>query len=188
MKSLLKYVFVGLLYYIFVSFEENFIHKYIMHYRIDIPYFRETYDEHIKHHKSITKDFTTQNNGHENICFNVSTIIPICIANTLLLYAFFHKVAKFQTILTLVVFTQIIHAIIWNSYHSYIHSFNVNNICDIYGISKEHINENNIYSKWSIQNHKAHHYYKNDEKGNYNVVFPGADFILGTHNILPPTL
>lgn len=34
---------------------------------------------------------------------------------------------------------------------------------------------------WFIQNHTMHHLRKNEKKGNYNVTFPGADFILGLH-------
>ena len=43
---------------------------------------------------------------------------------------------------------------------------NINKICKntIYGLPKEYINENNIYVKWSLENHKAHHYYKGEEK------------------------
>ena len=40
-------------------------------------------------------------------------------------------------------------------------------------------NENNIFSCWIVNNHKAHHY---NPRGNFNIIFPGADFIFGTYN------
>jgi len=78
-----------------------------------------------------------------------------------------------------------IHMVIWNTMHSYVHFFDVNKICNVNGIPKEYIDENNVYVNWSLENHRAHHFYKNDEKGNWNVVFPGADYIFGTNNRLP---
>jgi hypothetical protein len=33
---------------------------------------------------------------------------------------------------------------------------------------------------WFKANHTMHHLRKGDEKGNYNVTLPGADWILGT--------
>ena len=77
--------------------------------------------------------------------------------------------------------------VVWNTLHSYIHKLEVNQICKnaVYGVPKEHVNEENPYVKWSLENHKAHHYFKGDEKGNWNVVFPGTDYILGTHNTIP---
>ena len=71
--------------------------------------------------------------------------------------------------------------------HTHLHHFEPDDICNnsLYGINKKYIDENNPYIKWVLDNHKAHHYYKGTEKGNYNIIYPGADYILGTHNVLP---
>ena len=43
--------------YMLATFEEYFIHKYIMHQMIDLTVLKETAEEHIKHHKATNSDF-----------------------------------------------------------------------------------------------------------------------------------
>ena len=38
---------------------------------------------------------------------------------------------------------------------------------------------NTSYIKWLITNHQAHHKYTNS---NFNIVFPGADYLFNTYN------
>ena len=173
--------------YIFSSFQELLIHKYIMHNDINLPYFKETYQKHIKHHIDTNKDFTIKDNNISNICFSFMTILPTFIVNVFVLYILFNTIVSLEIIIISIFLVLVAHMVIWNTMHCYVHYFDVNKICKntIYGLPKEYINENNIYVNWSLENHKAHHYYKGEEKGNWNVVLPGADFILGTHNTLP---
>jgi hypothetical protein len=174
--------------YMLATFEEYFIHKYIMHQMIDLPVLKETAEEHIKHHKATNSDYTIKENDHSNICFSFTTNLLPIILILFITYFLFRKIISTWIILLTIFLFYIIHIISWNTLHSYVHYFEVNTICTdtFYGIPKEYINENNIYVKWSLENHRAHHYYKGEQKGNWNVVYPGADYIMGTHNILPP--
>ena len=43
-------------------------------------------------------------------------------------------------------------------------------------------NKDNWYIKWVIKNHTKHHKVKGDKKGNFNIIYPGADYLLGTYN------
>jgi len=176
--------------YLFSSFEEYVIHKYVMHKKIDLPYLKETYEDHIKHHIDTNKDFTIKKNDHSNICFSFMTVVPLFIVTVFSLYIVFNTIISLNIIIISVVFFVIIHMVVWNTLHSYVHYFDVNTICKnaVYGLPKEYINEKNIYVKWSLDNHRAHHYFKDDKKGNWNVVFPGADYILGSHNTIPTTV
>ena len=173
--------------YFLSSFEEFFIHKYIMHRVINVPFLKETAEEHINHHIATNKDFTVKNNDHTNICFDFITILPIYLFTVFISYILFNKIVSLNVILLTVLVVILIHMVVWNTLHSYFHYFNVNTICKntIYGVPKEYINEDNFYVKWSLNNHRAHHYFKDEKKGNWNVVFPGADYILGTHNVIP---
>ena len=173
--------------YFLSSFLEVFIHKYIMHRVINIPYFKETAEEHIKHHIATNKDFSIKNNDSSNICFDFITILPVYFATVFILYIIFNKIISLNIILFTVLVAIIIHMVLLNTLHSYVHYFNVNEVCKntIYGIPKEYINKENIYVKWCLNNHRAHHYFKDDKKGNWNIIFPGADYILGTHNKMP---
>ena len=40
--------------------------------------------------------------------------------------------------------------------------------------------EKNMIIKWFIKNHKNHH---DNKDTNYNIVFPGADYLFGTRYI-----
>ena len=72
----------------------------------------------------------------------------------------------------------------WNSIHPYVHhkcgrdytflSLPCNTTKDMV--------KKNPFVKWLVNNHKKHHIYKGDEKGNYNVTIPGADFLYNTYN------
>ena len=48
-------------------------------------------------------------------------------------------------------------------------------ICIPKGVPRKYINEDNVYVKWVVNNHRAHH---DNSNGNYNIVFPGADFFV----------
>ena len=158
-----------------------------MHNVVKIPFLDEYGKDHIKHHIATNKDFTIKNNDPDNICFDFFTIIPLYVSTVLILYLFFNKMISLNIILIAVFITVCLHMVVWNTLHSYIHYFEVNDVCKntIYGIPSKYINEENFYVKWSLDNHRAHHYFKHEEKGNWNVVFPGADYIMGTHNKMP---
>jgi hypothetical protein len=177
-------IFLIALYFL-ATFGEYFIHKYLMHNIVKMPYLNEYGKEHIKHHVATNKDFTIKNNDSENICFNWMTIMPLYIISILIMYLLFNKIVGLNIILISVFLMLYLHTVIWNTLHSYVHYFDVNSVCEISGIPKEYVNENNFYVKWSLNNHRAHHYFKNDEKGNWNVVYPGADYIMGTHHSMP---
>ena len=76
--------------------------------------------------------------------------------------------------------------IIWNALHCRIHNVDADAACNkaLPNCPTKYITVNNPYVKWVVQNHQAHHLYKGREKGNWNVVIPGADYILGSHNKL----
>jgi hypothetical protein len=184
LKSILLFL-VGL--YLVLALEEYLIHKYVMHQKVDLPFIRDVHEEHIRHHIATNKDFTLKNEDHKNVCFTFMTIIPLFLIATSVLYIFFNTIISLPIIIFSVITAAIIHMNVWNTLHSYIHSVDVNKVCkkSLLGISKEYINEENIYVKWSVSNHRAHHSIKGDQKGNWNVVFPGLDYILGTHNTIP---
>jgi len=79
----------------------------------------------------------------------------------------------------------LVSAFVWNSLHSYVHYLEVGSYCST-GISLDKIGTNNAYIQWALNNHRAHHYFKGAEKGNFNVVYPGADYFFGTYNVIPP--
>jgi len=173
--------------YLLSSFEEYIIHKYLMHNVNKISFLASYGEEHIKHHIATNKDFSIKDNEPENICFDFFTILPMYLLTVTILYITFHRIISLDIILISVVIIICIAIVVWNTLHCYVHHFDVNTVCTntIYGIPKEYINPDNFYVKWSLDNHRAHHYFKHEEKGNWNIVFPGADYIMGTHHKMP---
>jgi len=75
----------------------------------------------------------------------------------------------------------LIYSMLWNTIHPKMHDFKLKlKLKD--GIPEfKGINMNNPMYQWLWYNHAIHHLQK-DNKGNYNIVFPGADFLLGTYH------
>ena len=160
-----------------------------MHNKIDLPYLDNEYDLHILHHKNVNSntEFTLKDDTLPGICFDNKISIILFIIIFIITYGLFHRLVSLNVILITCIVYSIYNKMMWNSLHSYVHNIDVYKICDnsVLNISKPYVNENNIYINWIIKNHQAHHYYKDKEKGNYNILFPGADYILGTHKTIP---
>ena len=42
-----------------------------------------------------------------------------------------------------------------------------------------------MWFDWMMLNHAQHHAVKGPSKGNYNIILPGFDYLMGTHNKPP---
>ena len=176
-------VFLVLLYWM-SSLEEWFTHKYLMHQKLDIPWFRNYATSHMEHHLAVNPDFTLKNKIPDQVCFEAITVFPFFVVNSIVCVFLFHKYLKWYVIIAVVLLFALYAALAWNTIHSYIHHSDVK-MCKIGGLFQGPVNKQNPYMKWAVNNHQAHHYFKGNEKGNYNVVFPGTDFLFGTHKVMP---
>ena len=73
-----------------------------------------------------------------------------------------------------------INILVWNTYHSLV---DPETICQPYTyLSKTQQNQlmNTPYIQWLIATHQEHHNHTNNR--NFNIVFPGADYLFGTYN------
>ena len=143
--------------YLFFTIEEWAIHKYILHES----------KTHLLHHK----------NNIEYTCIDVMSInaviqgsIILCV-NSCILYLIFNPYISLFIIMTTVTLFLFTNVLVWNICHPIAHNFNSNH-CSSYITGSS-------YVKWSIANHKAHHI---NPMGNFNVVYPGADYLFGTWN------
>jgi hypothetical protein len=155
-----------------------------MHQKLDLPWFRTYATSHLEHHIATNADFTLKQAPNEQVCFEAVSLLPLTVFNCILFGLLFHKRVKWYVIVVVNVMMSLYAALAWNTFHTFIHSIDLN-ICRIGGLSKEHVHLSNPYVHWAIKNHQAHHHFKGSEKGNYNVVFPGADFAFGTHKVMP---
>lgn len=172
--------------YLAATVEEWFIHKYVMH-SVNNRYTQKIYKNHILHHKRTQPDFSIENRLTEYICFEFLSIDGLLqlfagfAINTLLFYVIFQEYISLLAISSTILTFLLGNVVVWNTCHSYIHNMDAFEICSAIGLPRKYINEKNIYMNWSINNHRAHHFYNNS---NYNIVFPGADFLFGTHKII----
>lgn len=164
--------------YLFATVEEWLFHKF-MH----LGNTNSIQRNHMIHHLQSSNVIKPTHNYAENICFDfknwneLSQVILFGFGNSVLLSAIFPTVSIYTVILTnsgLLAY----NILAWNTYHSFIHGFDAFTLCGLKGIPRKYVPTQNIYSKWVIENHQTHHMYPT---GNFNIVFPGADFIFMTY-------
>lgn len=171
--------------YLLASIEEWLAHKYIMHTKMkSTSIFDNAYINHIKHHKNTNNDYSIKTGNPDYICFEIFSAdgivqsFVVLFTNSSILFVLYPSISAY-VILSTNIFLLVANIFIWNTFHAYIHNMDAYKICSPSGLPRYYIKENNMYSSWLINNHKCHH---TNSKGNFNIVFPGADFIFGTHN------
>lgn len=139
---------------------------------------------HMLHHTHTDNTTLQVSVSHsDDICFDIRNVndslqlVYFLVGNTSLLSFFFPSV----TVSTVTVTTAGLLAFnifVWNTYHSYIHGLDSYTICFLKGISRKYVPTKNIYANWVIRNHQTHHRFPS---GNFNIVFPGADYLFFTY-------
>lgn len=173
--------------YLLFTFAEWFMHRYMMHNRIDLPYLRSFHESHILHHSITGPDMTSQchDRMHDDLCFQPISIIIIFIISCLVIIPLFSQWFPVYVLVGHIALFTLVEIVLWNTLHSYIHHVRYDFSPCFLRNHEIPIPIHNPYIRWVISNHRAHHFFKGTDKGNFNVVFPGADFIMGTHNQIP---
>jgi len=193
--KLANFVFI---IYMLSSFLEWTVHKYILHCTTNktinsiidkIPYFKETCKSHIDHHVNVNVDMTVNDKeeDHTNDAkFRMGWNIFIPLLLGFLLFGFIAKYISGYNIsiiplLIISFITTFAWEYIWNKTHAAMHDFEYE-----YSVTKgpydNGILNTEYIKKVLYTNHEAHHLQKGDRKGNYNIIFFGADEWLLTNN------
>uniref|UniRef100_A0A6C0AVF1 Fatty acid desaturase domain-containing protein n=1 Tax=viral metagenome TaxID=1070528 RepID=A0A6C0AVF1_9ZZZZ len=187
----LYYIFYWIYIHLVTSNIEYIIHRFIMHKPNNLYG-----NNHIIHHKHADKNMNLINRetdeykklgDGENLIIGLPDTIMLSILTLCFTYIFYifcpKKINKYFLILLPLIY--ILYAIImWNSIHPYIHK-KCGRDYTIFSMPcnfTEYIAKTNSFVKWIIENHTKHHIYKGENKGNYNITIPGADFIYNTYN------
>ena len=184
---IIVFIIVFIIIYVIASIVEYSVHKYVMHN--PFPSLNHIYESHIYHHKnaSLNPNLNLEEDD-DNLCIPIDKSIymyTITLAFSYFVLLFYPKKIPFVYISICVLIILLFAVLIWNTYHPIIHGLDGRKVCGIYSFPSEQINKNSEYTNFIINNHKAHHYYKNDEKGNYNITLPFADFLFGSYNVIP---
>jgi len=188
--------------YVVISFLEWFLHYYFMHMNGSLSTFLlsngvDLYNSHMEHHKETKMDQTLPDDCiEEGLVFNMFDVEITLIVCSLFLIVFFVWccVPFFNerfTLLFLLGVTFVISLVYftsWSSIHSFYHQKYIptnvplknNNI--IYSPVPFYVPDHtsSIY-QYLFWYHTLHHLNKGESKGNYNVIFPFFDFVLGTY-------
>lgn len=192
--KMLNFVMIS---YVFVSTAELIAHKYIMHCKNSsflnniiqsIPLVNEHYNatcsSHIQHHLEVEPDMHL--NGIKdkrslfmgwNIFIILSIIFLICV---LLSRTISNYKVDFKYLLLLSAIVTLIWEYIWNKTHATMHKYEGG-----YSIKDgpyENVIDATFLKNALLTNHAMHHLQKGDKKGNYNVIFLGADEWFGLNN------
>lgn len=182
------YLFFLTCVYWVASFQEWFFHKYWMH-RKSYPLFDNLYRNHIAHHENTKKDYSMRNGKSDYICVEVFTtdgVIQIGFVFTLNVGFFYALDSFFGVGLPLISATVagmlLVNVVVWNTIHPYVHGFDPYTVCS-QGVSQKYLPKKNLVFEWLVDNHRKHHDHRDVH---YNIVFPGADYVMGTHYIETP--
>lgn len=172
---LMKLISLIILLYLELTIGEVIIHKYIMHNKED-SFIRRygLYGEgHVVHHHDVLDDMKLkEDHSEEGLFFALSDVVYVSIITFIIWFPtirMFYNV-KWYYVLGLSVFLGFLYRQLWDFLHYSFHQID----------ELEKYKSNPLFY-WLFYNHSMHHLNKGLGKGNYNIIFPGGDFILGTY-------
>eukprot|EP00620_Florenciella_sp_RCC1587_P020317 CAMPEP_0182561216 /NCGR_PEP_ID=MMETSP1324-20130603/3743_1 /TAXON_ID=236786 /ORGANISM="Florenciella sp., Strain RCC1587" /LENGTH=285 /DNA_ID=CAMNT_0024773775 /DNA_START=42 /DNA_END=899 /DNA_ORIENTATION=+ len=164
---------------IFAQFEYCF-HRWIMHSTDEK--FAEYQSLHITHHVDTERDMTLADDAEtdpRHIYFSGKTSqasVAICFAGLQALSIPFDLGFDPLSSLVASVLVACVHTSYWQTLHGDIHEYYEENPG---GAPRfDLLSAVNPYTRWLITNHVGHHVIRG--QGNYNIVFPGPDYLFGT--------
>jgi len=105
--------------------------------------------------------------------FDIETVIEMTLIAALPFYGIFKTwglEVSLKFCFALALSLTLIYNFLWDWLH---YSFHKINDLDTW--------KGNPIFYWYFRNHSYHHLVKGEKKGNYNIILPGGDFILGTY-------
>ena len=186
----MKLILIIVLIYLLSSITEYIVHRFIMHNTTLFNF----YTNHRLHHSATFKNMSLNKKyknykslgPEENLCLSgwESGLVfcsVIFIITPISLKIVGEKIYSINGLIGFVfaILLCLYAKITWNTIHPYLHNESPSK-CGKFTINDEKKINNNFF-KWLMKNHKAHHIYKDNQKGNYNITLPGADFLFGTY-------
>jgi hypothetical protein len=162
--------------YSYASFLEWAIHRHIMHIKTGWRYWFNGKD-HIAHHSDTRHDMTLKTPKPVRIPYSDTFIlVPIFAPGVAVINQITGMAFSFTFIVVFCVFMSLLHSFMWNSIHSRSHFVEDMEYSDGVPLSKNFPPLLCVYN-YFLDNHIGHHH---DSTTNFNVCFPGADYLLGT--------
>lgn len=182
---------------------EWLVHKYVMHGydRVNFPVVggliqNESF-AHLAHHQEVMSDMTLdisgKDNKHKGLFFQYEATFLFTVVLYVILSLQFKVVGltiKPITTIGISIASTIGYSFLWNNFHSLLHGESDIIISATQGVTNRYQNSvvswvPKIWFEWMMYNHAQHHAVKGVSKGNYNIILPGFDYIMGTYNKPP---
>jgi len=199
--GLWDYGMVFFLLVVMFSLLENLTHRFLMHKIIPLPFLHTMGKHHMAHHRTMMPDnqcmdLNQKCSEHQdllrddkemNLCLHASTLVLFLLGGGLVwlgVHLFYPRTISSLLLLGMIGVIAAYCILTWNTIHPFLHR---QKTCAWLGLPGTWW----LRVPWFrtlIFHHIGHHYYKKDEKKNYNVTLPLADHLFGTVNSLPPDL
>lgn len=188
--TIIKYAIFFLIAYLVASIVEWCLHKYVMHAYIfmpwvesaNIPFVTHACVSH-KYHHCHTKDDMTLSGFKDQyeLILSWTTLIAVSMFIIGILFVINNVLQLDIPLWVYVVFALIavlVHGFVWNAIHPRLHDKVLN-----YSFAEGAPQTGLVVPAIYIDNHVQHHLRKGPEKGNFNVVFLGADEIFRSNRL-----
>lgn len=173
--------------YVLLSFWEWVLHSQVMHGNPSVlkkvpilgDYLARTATSHVNHHKEVMMDMRLRHVKEVNSLFFSWMITAI---TTILMFISLWGVFKFgpKEAGLISAGLGVLVSFLWNNWHTDMHDSGVKVDASVgFPNNPGMISKGPLY-KWLWGYHAIHHMQKGD-KYNYNIIFPGFDFLVGTN-------
>ena len=169
------------------------IHKHIMHGDPEVlktiplmgGWLGQTAQTHNDHHLDVDNDMRIPDHVDiEGLYFSWGSTVPMFAAATAIMLVVNRLLKGPGTVRTIQTgaFLAVIFSLVWNSVHTRMHEYElrVTLVDGVPSIEGFPTGMGWLYD-WMWRNHALHHMQKGSKKGNYNIIVPGFDFLMGTH-------
>lgn len=182
---------------------EWLVHKYVMHaydrpnFPILGPLIESESVSHWDHHHEVKSDMSLavdeKEDKHVGLFFHYrATFIFSGVLFVLLFLQFRMLRLRVDCRLTCAigVLSTVVYSFLWNNFHALLHGTDTIILPKTSGVPNTY--QNTIvqwiprsWFNWMMLNHAQHHAVKGPSKGNYNIILPGFDYVMRTHNNPP---
>lgn len=203
-KKLLNILTICVIVYVNLTTMEWIVHKYVMHGydRPGIPILGDLIENdsalHWAHHREVLGDMTldAETNDaekHRGLFFRYKATIKFTVIIFVLLTLQF-KVFKMKippgTTISIALVSTLGYSFMWNNFHAALHGAHDIILPGTTGVTNRYQKHAldwvpRFWFEWMMYNHAHHHAVKGISKGNYNIILPGFDYVMGTYNKPP---
>lgn len=182
---------------------EWLVHKYVMHGydRVNFPIvgklIKNESEAHWEHHHEVNSDMSLdieeKEQKHKGLFFRYKATVTFTAVLFVILNLQFKALKlniSHKATAAISVFSTITYSFLWNNFHALLHGADNIILSPTKGVPNNFQNKivrwvPKTWFNWMMLNHAQHHAVKGRSKGNYNIILPGFDYVMGTYNRPP---